>query len=77
MSDPERLLRSEERMVGTACRLVGHSALDVGGHRVELVVYETAPRKGSSHPVVQERWAVYVDGETASSSIVSTKAVEA
>jgi hypothetical protein len=66
----DEMLAEEERMVGTPCRLHGHSVLDAGDDRIETIVYECGPREESRHPVIQVRWAVFVNGSAASSSIV-------
>ena len=73
MSNPDDLLANEARMMGRGCILMGHTALDVGPHRVDTIVYEVPPDPRSRWAMTQHRFAVFVDGQANFSGIAGTE----
>jgi hypothetical protein len=69
----DEMMEAERRMMGRDCVFMGHTALDVGPHRVDTIVYEVPPNPGSRFAATQHRWAVFVDGKCSMSGIAGTE----
>ena len=75
--DLDRFIQQEARIMGRPCTLAGHSSLDVGGVRVETVVYVvyvvyvvcTVAPSGGPFGRAQHPYTTFVDGRSTFSGI--------